>query len=184
MPRKGMPQITYTGNMFYSLDPRPEEICLEDIAHGLAHQCRFNGMTSAFYSIAQHSVFVSHLADSEWALSGLLHDAAEAYLGDIIAPLKTPEHEAVEARIMDAICVALDVPRPRCFEFADSVALKIERNELLPDHPLWPKSGIIGGPGTSANGYPYPRDAWHPSRAKAQFLDRYHQLKGELQHGS
>ncbi len=90
MTRKGDYIATYTGKQFYPLDPRPEDVCLEDIAHSLSNLCRFTGHTDTdrFYSVAQHSVICSTIVAPEAALLALLHDAAEAYLGDISRPLK------------------------------------------------------------------------------------------------
>ena len=75
------------------LDPKPEQIDLEDIAWSLARQCRFNGHTILHYSVAEHSTLVSLILGQqkqsrEVQLAGLLHDAAEAYLGDIVSPVK------------------------------------------------------------------------------------------------
>lgn len=78
------------------LDPfnlKAEDIDIEEIAHSLSMQCRYNGATPEFYSVAQHSVYCalytlnrgSHRAD---ALGMLLHDAAEAYIGDYVRPMK------------------------------------------------------------------------------------------------
>jgi uncharacterized protein len=95
---RGPYMMTRSGTKFYFLDPRPEDIVLEDIAHSLAMQPRYNGHTDNHYSIAQHSVNVAErvarmrtdsFGDSKVVvLQGLLHDAAEAYTGDIVQPLK------------------------------------------------------------------------------------------------
>src|ERR1039457_118422 len=79
---------TFSGLRFWPLDPNPEKILIDDIAHALAHQCRFGGHASRFYSVAEHSVHVSRLCPPEDALWGLLHDASEAYLVDLPRPLK------------------------------------------------------------------------------------------------
>jgi hypothetical protein len=70
-------------------DPDPEHIDIRDIAHALANVCRYNGHIREHYSVAQHSVIVSkHFADPKLELAGLLHDAEEAYFGDMVSPLK------------------------------------------------------------------------------------------------
>ncbi|MFG0247924.1 MAG: phosphohydrolase, partial [Phycisphaeraceae bacterium JB051] len=74
---------TYTGKAFYPLREDPGIIDIRDIAHALSLQCRFNGHCSDFYSVAQHSVHVSEVVPQAFALWGLLHDAAEAYMSDL-----------------------------------------------------------------------------------------------------
>jgi hypothetical protein len=85
------------------LDPRPELIRAHDIAVALSRQARFNGHTVEFYSVAQHSVIVSQY--TRCPLSGLLHDAAEAYIGDMVRPMKAimPDFGCVERRLQLAI---------------------------------------------------------------------------------
>lgn len=99
---------TFTGKAFYPLDPRPEDICIEDIAHALTYLCRFGGHCKRFYSVAEHSWNVAesiHLAGYSDALAfeGLMHDAAEAYVGDMVWPLKNSEgleaYKAIDDRI-------------------------------------------------------------------------------------
>lgn len=74
--------------------PDPSKLCLEDVARGLGYTCRYGGVgVSRFYSVAEHSVLVHDLLkwmgrDQAACLGGLWHDAPEAYLGDLIAPLK------------------------------------------------------------------------------------------------
>jgi hypothetical protein len=86
--RRGDWMQTFTGRAFYPLDPRPEDIDPVDIAHALSLICRYGGHSSRFYSVAEHCVLMSHAVAPEHALWALLHDATEAYLGDMIRPLK------------------------------------------------------------------------------------------------
>lgn len=78
---------TFSGKVMYFDDPGPS-IAIEDIANGLANNCRWSGQCKGFYSIAQHSVLVSKVIAPNYALYGLLHDASEAYTGDVSHPLK------------------------------------------------------------------------------------------------
>src|SRR6267378_1608096 len=80
--------VTYSGLQFYHLAPTPEMVCIEDIAHALSQTCRWTGHTKFHYSVAQHSIYCSFLVPAEHALAALLHDASEAYLGDMNRPLK------------------------------------------------------------------------------------------------
>lgn len=93
---------TYTGKRFYILDPRPEDIDVRDIAHSLALKCRYGGHVAYFYSVAEHSVLLSHLVPTPLAFMALMHDAAEAYTGDIMRPIKnsiSDEWRAIESRL-------------------------------------------------------------------------------------
>lgn len=79
---------TYTGRAFDLVDPQPDMVEILDIAHALAHQCRFMGHTASFYSVAEHSLLVSDRVPRGDAFEGLMHDAAEAYCVDLAAPIK------------------------------------------------------------------------------------------------
>ncbi len=99
---------TVSGKEFHFLDPKPEDIEIEDIAYSLANQCRFTGHVP-FYSVAEHSLLVSaQFADSgdkQLMLAALLHDASEAYLSDIASPIKQflPEYTKMEDKLQTAI---------------------------------------------------------------------------------
>jgi hypothetical protein len=80
--------LTYTGRRVSLVTPRPEDICLQDITHSLARIGRYTGHGDHFISVAQHCVHVSRICPPTLARQGLLHDAAEAYVGDVSSPLK------------------------------------------------------------------------------------------------
>lgn len=102
---------TVTGKEVDHWNFSAEDVALEDIAHGLAHNCRFAGQCNEFYSVALHSMNVSRClaeveeADAELQLYGLLHDASEAYLADIPGPFKDSFCVYVKAEedVMDAV---------------------------------------------------------------------------------
>ena len=96
---------TYTGRKFWPLNPRAEDIHIHDIAHALSMKCRFNGHSKQFYSVAEHSVLVSRYVQSEYAMWGLLHDAAEAYLPDVPRPVKPflSGFKEIETSVMNII---------------------------------------------------------------------------------
>ncbi len=99
---------TYSGKRFNPIDPNIDDISIMDIAQGLSNVCRYGGQCKKFYSVAQHSVIVSWNVSYKNAKWGLLHDASEAYIGDIISPLKVTEqyqtYREIEQNLMDAIC--------------------------------------------------------------------------------
>ncbi len=139
--RKGQWIQTFSGICFWPLDPRPEEIRIEDIAHALAMQCRFNGHCRAYYSVAQHSVLVAELVESVEpgsALEALLHDASEAYLSDLPRPLKVEPGMAfyleAERRLQEVVFARFGLDgatRDRIVEWADDVLLATEARDLM-----------------------------------------------------
>lgn len=135
--RKGGWTNTFTGMRFWPIDPRPEEIVIEDIAHGLSLMNRFNGQTPRPYSVAQHSVYVSEECDPRDAFWGLMHDASEAYIADIVAPAKNfmPEYKEIERNLMLAICRRfwLNPVQPSSVTMADSKVLSSEARDLFAD---------------------------------------------------
>lgn len=104
--RKGDWFQTYPKSIqFWPLDPRPEEIFIEDIACSLSNICRFTGHVKNFLSVGQHSLFVSRLCSPQNALAGLMHDAAEAYVNDISRPIKPflNNFKEIEDNILEVI---------------------------------------------------------------------------------
>lgn len=132
---------THTGIQFYPLDPQPEDICIDDIAHALSKICRFGGHTKEFYSVAQHSVIVSNIVPPHLALTGLMHDATEAYIGDVVRPLKysLPDYIQIEQRLWEVIAERFNLPSvlPPEIKHADNRALVTERRDLLAVQRQW-----------------------------------------------
>ena len=109
---------------------------LKDIAWGLAHQCRYNGHGRFFYSVAEHSVLLSrHFAETLPSREALMHDAAEAYIGDVIRPLKRslPQFVEIEAKLERVIFQRFNLPVTVRDEIkvADTTILTDERNRLF-----------------------------------------------------
>ena len=184
MNRKGdWIQCCPSGQPFWPLDPRPEEVRIEDIAHALSNQCRFSGHTLTFYSVAQHSCLVSDHCPC-FPLWGLLHDAAEAYLVDLPRPVKQSLREQgvfifdqIETVIMAAVChrFGLDPVEPREIKAADDLLLVTEARDLMV--PLCP-----GWRHTPSNGFPVLPDRispWSPGKAVFEFLLRFSRLYKE-----
>jgi uncharacterized protein len=127
----------YSGGRIHPLNPRPEDIHIEDIAHALSLNSRFTGHTPYPYSVAQHSLIISTLVPREFALWGLLHDASEAYLSDIARPVKhQPEFEfyrVVEKRLMRAVCERFGLPEeePEVVKYWDQRLLVSEQLLLM-----------------------------------------------------
>ena len=180
---------TFTGIAFDPMRPDPKDVRIMDIAHALSHQCRFGGHCPTFYSVADHSVRVSKVV-WDWAqgqgtnvmdtarvsLVGLLHDAAEAYVQDIVRPIKyLPEmadYRDAEDRVIRAIFARykLDVwlLDQDWLKLADNIALATEKRDFFPTTPrTWtPLPDPL--PDTIV--------PLSPMEAKQAFLDRFHYL--------
>lgn len=125
--------LTYSGNLFDYINPHASQFNILDIAHGLSKQSRFSGQTKDFYSVAQHSVIVSHLVPEEDALKGLLHDAPEAFLGDVPSPLKQllPDYKKLEESIEKVVFNKYGFEHlPKSVKEADKIALVTEKRDL------------------------------------------------------
>jgi hypothetical protein len=168
---------THSGRRVHPLSPSPDEISIFDVAHALSQMCRFLGHTTEFYSVAQHSVLVSQHVPQEDALWGLLHDASEAYLCDLPAPIKRdPEmsiYRIAENRLMLAVCerYGLKPEMPASVMRADKILLATEfRDVTTMDDPEWIKDECGTDP---LDGFLL---GWPPFVAEQRFLDRFEEL--------
>lgn len=170
---------TFTCNKYWPLEPRAEDVRLEDIAHALSMMCRFAGHCRRFYSVAEHCVHVSEILEPkspQVALWGLFHDASEAYLVDIPRPVKIAKdfsfYRGAESANMMAICerFGLDPVEPPAVKIADNIMLATEAKALF-EHAVDGWTDILPAPIIME--YPL---GWSPELAKKNFLKRYEQL--------
>ena len=168
--------VTASGLYFDFLDPRPEQIEIHDIAHALSLTCRFGGQSLAFYSVAQHSVLVSRLVPDEHKFAALMHDAAEAYTGDMVGPLKqlVPGFKEIEKRCETAIFERFGIQTPLhpSIKHADLRMLRTEQRDLTAaSGDNW--SNLAQFEPTVEKIVPL-----RPSQAYQYFMDAFESLKG------
>jgi hypothetical protein len=165
---------TFTGRAFYPLDPHEDDIVPADIAHALGLICRYGGHVLRFYSVAEHCVLLSHAVAPENALWALLHDATEAYVGDMVRPLKNsmPTYRSVEDRLMEVICERFRLSQrcPAEVKAADTRILHDERDALMaPSRRPWTSLNDFRPLGVTVEG-------WQPAKAESRYLARLHEL--------
>jgi 5'-deoxynucleotidase YfbR-like HD superfamily hydrolase len=164
-----------SGRWFYFSDPQPEDVSIVDIASSLSKLARFTGHTTEFYSVAQHCDLVSRLVPERLALAALLHDATEAYIGDVSRPLKHLMDELapgmlrdlenrIHAAINQKFGIELAEADVALIKHADNVALATEKRDLMVGETTWP-------------GMPEPLhikiEALGPSAAHQMFMNRF-----------
>ncbi len=174
---RGYNQATASGRAFYSMDPRSEEIHIEDIAAQLSKQCRFNGALRSdveIYTVAQHCCLVSDHLPEHMQLEGLLHDAAEAYTGDMIKPIKLqlPGWKAIETRVDCAIRKRFNLPpemTPAVKE-QDRAAVSTEHRDLQLH------TGEVDWGDWEQYCWPEKIEAWSIGRSRDEFFKRFLRL--------
>jgi hypothetical protein len=198
---------TFTGRRFWPLDPRQEDVAIEDIAHHLAFQCRFAGATREFYSTAQHSVLVSMVCAKppcHWpgapercdhsgpggfmghacghapvnALWGLLHDASEAYCSDLVSPLKRGLDAADGYRRAEQVIQAA-VCAAFGLPLQEPAPVKIADRLLCKTE----QRDLVNLPSDHKRSGPVLRAViapWSPAQAERAFLDRFRLLTSKV----
>lgn len=177
---------TYTGQFYDYIYPEADTINVEDIAHALAHTCRFGGHTRRYYSVAEHALLVAwrvkQMGHDDLELAALHHDSHEAYVGDIPSPLKSVlngDYTQIRDRADVAIAehLGIDVAKlsDPVIKQADQWALIIEAKALMPSQ----------GEGDYWSGYEVVTDeapftlGLLPFEAKWKFLAQHQELKGD-----
>ena len=174
-----------SGRRLDLLDPAPLDIEIADIAHGLSFVARWNGQTSGDwpFSVAEHSLLVVDLMDGAplpWRLAGLLHDAPEYVIGDLIGPVKSAVtgYGTLEARLSEAINLRFGLPAVlprdwrRAIKRADRGSAWLEATQL---------AGFSEDEATRLFGAPPPPrriEPLAPRAARGAFLARFEALAG------
>jgi 5'-deoxynucleotidase YfbR-like HD superfamily hydrolase len=171
---------TSSGRWVNPFDPDPSMLDPDDIARALANVCRFGGHTRAFYSVAQHSVIVSELVqerggDVEDVFAALMHDATEAYLGDMPHPIKhrsplgaafKEAEDRLEAVLQARFAIKADVPE---IKRVDRALLATEREAFSSISWDWPELEGVEPLELALT-------AWPPDEAARRFAERYAEL--------
>lgn len=175
--RTGDWTTTFSGIMFWPLDPRSEEIYVMDICHALSNMCRFNGHSVFHYSVALHTLYGLLFAeDIDVARYWLIHDNAEAYMGDIIRPIKIfiPEFTEAEYKLMSCIFKKFNMKQPSnpvwdAVTEIDNRMLMTEALQLFPNGNHVHNWSIYG----AVDGYDLEIVEYLPSYIKKVFLEVY-----------
>ena len=186
-PAPGPYLQTVSGRFVNPFDPDPDQLDAADIARALANVCRFGGHARSFYSVAQHSVIVSELVearggDAEDAFAALMHDATEAYLGDMPHPIKhrsplgaafKAAEDHLEAAIRDRFAIRADVPE---IKRVDRALLATERRAFSTENWHWPELDGVEPLELELEG-------WPPDEAAGAFARRFDELDARRRAG-
>lgn len=179
---------TKTGNAFdfYPVRIASSSIEIEDILSALPKLCRFTGHTNQFYSVAEHSVLASKIPGlslyEQWCL--LLHDAHEAYVGDVSSPLKSllPDFREIEKEVQKKTYNFFAVEYSDKVKEVDLRMLMTEKECVLPrmsaKTPSWDPYIVDNFP-------PYSSDEvkieyWEPIEAEYHFRRRFEELRNSM----
>lgn len=169
---------THTGRKIDPGTMTKDDVDIEDIAWSLSHLCRYNGHCDHFYSVAQHSVYVSEIVQSLGGdpKKGLLHDATECYVGDVVRPVKhrtdMENYVILENRVMRIIGEAFNFSTPIMtseVSLADDIVLLSEKDQILKDSPDW-------GWGNDIIRMEGKIKIMYPQEAYKFFMNRYNEL--------
>lgn len=191
-------QRMLSGRRLDLLSPQPEDIEIEDIAHGLARVARWNGQTlgTHAFSVAQHSLVVTDILaviepvlTPKQRLAGLLHDAPEYVIGDLISPFKAAiglDYKAFEHRLLTAIyqrfaIFDVDARLTGAIKRADQIAAYYEATALAGFSPEEAQRffGEPGVPEFLANSLAVV-EPWPTEKAQECFLCQFKELAEKI----
>lgn len=169
--------FTFTGEDYFPFTPRAEELSIRNIARSLAMQPRYNGMMTRFYSVAEHSVLMSHQVDPAFAVEALLHDAIEHVIGDLLNPIKQKcfDYLALERANDKVMRERFGLPANMTDEVmdADRRIFATEVQQVLSDGA---REQVLRHSRKLPTPYPIRIKGWRWQRAEREFLRRCKEL--------
>lgn len=165
-----------SGHYFDLANPQPWQFCLRDIAGGLSKICRFGGQIDRFYSVAEHSVHCANQAIKDSApravqVAALLHDASEAFIGDVVKPLKNmlPAYAAIEQRISAVVGTRYDL----CVaESTWDAVREIDHSMLIAERrALFSADKVVWSGENEVRALDVQFYCWQPAAAEFQFME-------------
>jgi hypothetical protein len=172
---------TYKGRIIDLRNMEPEDFDVVEIAHALSLRCRFGGMSKEFYSVGQHSFYASWMVPAKKALAALLHDGVEAYLGDMVSPLKPlfPEFKTFEKKLGGQMALsfslAVDALEDPDIKMVDQKLMALEAAYLMTDPSF--VFDYVGTPDGSMFMIDRSFHCWEPKIAEDIFMQRFNELK-------
>lgn len=172
---------TFSGQRFDVLNPQAKDVRIEDIAHGLAYTCRYGGASKRYYSVAEHCVIMSrYMPGARHLKQALLHDSAEAYIGDLIRPVKhQPElaiFRKIEAKIEVQVFKRFEIKptaeSSKAVKQTDNRILIDEITQLMADPQMYLSTPMFKG----LKPLGVTLRCWEPSLAEHMFLSRFKDL--------
>lgn len=157
-----------SGSRIDALHPASDDIDIVDIARALSRLARWNGHTSKFLSVAEHSVLLARFAPAHLRADALMHDATEAYVGDVVRPLKymagMHAYRRCEYLMAKAIAERFDLshPTPDEVKRLDDRMLRTEIAQLMPSGSYSHSRRVRPLDVTI--------ECWSPSRAEREFM--------------
>lgn len=169
-PKEKSYLITYTGKHFYPFAPKAKDVDILDIAHSLSLLCRFNGHTKKFFSVAQHCCNAYDLASNSNKFAALMHDSSEAYLSDVIRPIKPylTNYYKIEKKLEVVLAKKFryKYPYEEEVKMVDDMLLHTELRDLF-DNRRFDSSLALS----------FSIDPWDCLRSEKEFLTRFNQGK-------
>lgn len=177
--------LTYTGKLFDPLEATLDDIDIRDIAHHLSLVNRYGGATRVGYSVAEHSLAVSSIAQSKWGISsaklGLLHDASEAYIGDVCRGLKYRPGIMESYRDAEETLMAKILKKYRIDTYSEETHARVKKidRQICADEmrQLMTQALDVNGEPLTAT-YGVVVGLMRPAEAESRFLARYYELWG------